>query len=83
MKHAKGLIYVAGVLLAYFLLEQVVPHYWPGIHLPNLELQNFIQSKLRVIGISHHLGVSVAIRAAIILLFPFATQFVLQKIDVD
>jgi hypothetical protein len=82
-KHAKGLIYGAGVLVGYLFLEQVVPHYWPGIHLPNLVLQEFIQSHLFVTGISNHLGVSVAIRAAIILLFPLATQFVLQKTDID
>ena len=83
VKHAKGLIYGAGVLVGYIFLEQVVPHYWPGIHLPTLVLQAFIQSHRNVTGISNHLGVSVAIRAAIILLFPFATQFVLQKTDID
>jgi hypothetical protein len=83
VKHAKGLIYGAGVLVGYLFLEQVVPHYWPGIHLPTLVLQEFIHSQRNVTGISNDLGVSVAIRAAIILLFPFATQFVLQKIDVD
>jgi hypothetical protein len=82
VKHVKGLIYGAGVLVGYIFLEQVMPHYWPGIHLPTLVLQEFIQSHRNVTGISNHLGVSVAIRAAIILLFPFATQFVLQKIDV-
>jgi hypothetical protein len=83
VKHAKGLIYGAGVLVGYIFLEQVVPHYWPGIHLPTLVLQAFIQSHRNVTGISNHVGVSVAIRAAIILLFPFATQFVLQKTDID
>jgi hypothetical protein len=83
VKHAKGLIYGAGVLVGYLFLEQVVPHYWPGIHLPTLVLQEFIHSHVNVTGISNHLGVSVAIRAAIILLFPFATQFVLQKMDID
>ncbi len=83
MKHAKGIIYGAGVLVGYIFLEQVVPHYWPGIHLPTLVLQEFSQSHHNVTGISNHLGVSVAVRAAIILLFPFATQFVLQKMDID
>ncbi len=40
-KHAKGIIYGAGVLVGYLFLEQVVPHYWPGIHLPRLVLQEF------------------------------------------
>ena len=83
VKHAKGLIYGAGVLVGYMFLEQVVPHYWPGIHLPKLVLQEFVESKLLVTGISDHLGLSVAIRAAIILLFPFATQFVLKKTEID
>ena len=83
VKHGKGIIYGAGVLVGYIFLEQVVPHYWPAIHLPNLVLQEFVQSNGLVTGLSNHLGVSVAIRAAVILLFPFATQFVVQRIDVD
>ena len=82
-KHAKGLIYGAGVLVGYLFLEQIVPHYWPGIHLPHLVLQEFTQSHLVVMGISSYLGVSAVIRAAIILVFPFAAQFVLQKIDLE
>ena len=38
VKHAKGLIYGAGVLVGYVFLAGVLPHYWPGIHLPNLVL---------------------------------------------
>jgi hypothetical protein len=83
VKNAKGIIYSAGVLVAYIFIEQVVPHYWPAIHLPNLVLPEFVQSNGLVTGLSDHLGLSVAIRAAIILLFPFATQFVLQRTDVD
>jgi hypothetical protein len=82
-KHAKGLIYGAGVLVGYLFLEQIVPHYWPGIHLPHLVLQEFVQSHLVVSAISSYLGVSAVIRAAIILVFPFAAQFVLQKIDLE
>jgi hypothetical protein len=82
-KHAKGLIYGAGVLVGYIFLEMIVPHYWPGIHLPHLVLQEFVQSHLVVRGISSYLGVSAVIRAAIILVFPFAAQFVLQKIDLE
>jgi hypothetical protein len=83
MKHAKGLIYAAGVLVGYLFLEQIAPHYWPGIHLPHLVLQEFVQSHLVVRGISSYLGVSAVIRAAIILVFPFAAQFVLQKADLE
>jgi hypothetical protein len=82
-KHAKGLIYAAGVLVGYMFLEQIVPHYWPGIHLPHLVLQEFTQSHLVVMGISSYLGVSAVIRAGVILVFPFAAQFVLQKIDLE
>jgi hypothetical protein len=82
-KHAKGLIYGAGVLVGYLFLEMIVPHYWPGIHLPNLVLQEFIRSRLEVRAISSYLGVSAVIRAGIILMFPFAAQFVLQRIDLE
>jgi hypothetical protein len=34
-------------------------------------------------GISSYLGVSAVIRAAIILVFPFAAQVVLQKTDLE
>jgi hypothetical protein len=51
--------------------------------LPNLVLQEFIQSNREVMGISNYLGVSAVIRAGIILLFPIAAQFVLRKTDVD
>jgi hypothetical protein len=81
-KNAKGIIYGAGVLVGYLLLEQVVPHYWPGMHLPNLVLQEFIESNRIVTGISDRLGLSMAIRAGIILLFPFAAQLVLRTTDV-
>jgi hypothetical protein len=83
VKHFKGLIYGAGVLVGYVFLEGIVPHYWPGIHLPNLVLQEFMRPNRVVAGFSNNLGVSVLIRAGIILLFPIAAQFVLQRTDVD
>jgi hypothetical protein len=83
VKHAKGLIYGAGVLVGYLFLEGIVPHYWPGVHLPNLVLQEFIQSHREVMGISNYLGVSAVIRVGIILVFPFAAQLVLQKTDLE
>jgi hypothetical protein len=83
VKNAKGLIYGAGVLLGYVFLEQVVPHHWPQINLPNLMLPVFLQSDGMVTGISGHLDLSFLVRAGIILLFPFAAQLVLQKTDVN
>jgi hypothetical protein len=83
VKNAKGLIFAAGVLVGYVFLEQVVPHHWPRIHLPDLVLQAFIHSNREVTGFSNHLGLWVAIRAGIILIFPLATQFVLQRTDID
>jgi hypothetical protein len=83
VKHAKGLIYGAGVLVGYVFLEQVVPHYWSAIHLPKLVMEVFVESNRLVTGISDHLGLSVAIRTALIVLFPLATQLILRKTDVD
>jgi len=51
MKQAKGIIYGAGVLVGYIFFEQVVVHYWPGVHLPKLVLQEFNQSNGDVTGI--------------------------------
>jgi len=47
-----------------FFWSRWLPHYWRGIQLPRLMLQGFIQSSRDVIGISDHLGISVATRVA-------------------
>jgi hypothetical protein len=46
-------------------------------------MEVFVESNRLVTGISDHLGLSVAIRTALIVLFPLATQLILRKTDVD
>ncbi len=78
VKSARGVFVSAGIVLGYIVLGVVVKHYWPSTELPRLLLQPFTHAN----GIADHLGFSMAIRAAIVAIFPVAAQFVLQKIDV-
>lgn len=82
MKHARGIMLAAGCLMGYIILRAVVHHYWPTVELPSPLLQLFAVSRGHVTGLTDHLGVSMAVRAGIILLFPLAAQFVLQKTDI-
>jgi len=71
VKHSKGVMVAAGVLLGYIILEMVVEHYWPGVDLPPVVPSQFdVHSKIP--GLLDHLAVFLVIRAGIILLFPFA-----------
>ncbi|MGA7156474.1 MAG: hypothetical protein WBY53_06495 [Acidobacteriaceae bacterium] len=81
----KGLIFAAGILLSYPLcVVLIVKHYWPTVHLPNLILTAFIRSANGTIThLADHLALSIAARAAIPLLFPFAAILLLQRRDVE
>lgn len=82
IKSSKGAMLAAGCLLGYLILGAMVKHYWPGFELPGLLLREFQFSHHTFAGFADHLGLSMAIRAVIILLFPFAAQFVLEKADI-
>jgi hypothetical protein len=81
----KGLLVSAGLLLSYPLgLVLIVKHYWPAIKLPNLLLTEFIRSSDgRIAGLADYLGISIAARAVITLIFPFAAIRFLQRRDVE
>jgi hypothetical protein len=81
----KGLLVSAGILLSYPIgLVPIVKHYWPTMKLPNLLLTEFIRSSDgRIAGFADHLGMSIAARAAVTLIFPFAAIRLLQRRDVD
>ena len=57
-------------------------HYWPAIEMPSLFLQQFTFAKGQVYSVADHLGLSMAIRSAVVLLLPFAAQVVLEKTDI-
>ena len=75
VKHSKGVMLAAGVLLGYSILKAVVKHYWPQIELPSLILQSFEEFT------PQSLITAVALRTAVILAFPFAAQLLLEKTD--
>jgi hypothetical protein len=81
LRHSRGLLLGAGVLIGYLILQGIAKHYWPGVHLPNLFVLPFAPGGRMSTGLADHLGLSLAIRAAIVLLFPFAAQLVLEKAD--
>jgi len=80
MKHARGVMLGAGIVLGYLILGAVVRHYW-SVDLPSLLLQEY--DLPRVSGeLSSHLGLAVAIRAAVILLFPVVAQVILEQSEI-
>jgi hypothetical protein len=85
VKHARGVILGMGSLLAYIVFAQVAKHYSAEIHLPSLILPlspQFTLAHRAATGFKDHLVSSIVGRACIILLFPVAAQFVLQKMDI-
>jgi hypothetical protein len=81
MKHSKGVMLAAGVLLGYMILKALVSHYWPSVDLPPLIAADFFGPGSRLPALANHLGAFLAARAAFILLFPIAAQLVLEKAD--
>ena len=81
MKHSKGVILAAGVLLGYIILKTVVNHYWPSVDLPPLIAAGFFGPSSRLPALANHLGAFLAARAGFILLFPIAAQLMLEKTD--
>ena len=81
IKNARGLFLSAGVFLGYLVLCMVVKHYWQ-VELPSLLLQPFAHANPMSGGIADHLSMAVTIRAILVLIFPFAAQFTLDRADI-
>jgi hypothetical protein len=82
MKSALGNMVGAGVLLGYVILAALIEHYWK-LKLPDLLLRTYIVSPGGgVSAIADHLGISMTIRAGVLLLFPIAAQLVLDRSDI-
>jgi len=81
----KGLLASAGLLLWYpIALVPIVKHYWPSVKLPSLMLAEFVRSADgRIVGFADHLGLSIAARSAMVMVFPFAAIWLLEKRDVE
>jgi hypothetical protein len=82
IKNARGLFISAGVFLGYLVLGMVVKHHWPGTELPSLLLQPFATGPHPVDALLPHFGLQITIRAVIVLFFPFAAQWVLDRVDI-
>jgi hypothetical protein len=83
VKSAKGVMLGAGILVAYIALKGVAAHYWPWITLPNVIPTEFAETASRQTGFADNLGLFLAIRAMVVMMFPFAVQLLLQKRDIE
>jgi hypothetical protein len=80
IKSAKGIMLGAGALLGYVVLKAIVEHYWPSAGLPGL-LPDLPLLAQTVSGIPGAMWLSLALRAAVVVLFPLAAQLVLERAD--
>lgn len=83
LARGRGVLLAVGVLLAYLIAKSVVHHYWLGVTLPDISLTEFAQSPHGNIGFADHLGLSIALRSALVVAFPVAAQWLLQSSDID
>jgi hypothetical protein len=82
LKHARGVVLGAGLLAGYVALGAVVKHYWPSVELPHLIPQPFQFGSHELHGLSDSFGFSLAAHALVMLLFPVAAQFLLERSDI-
>jgi hypothetical protein len=83
LKNALGTLAAGGLLAGYVILGGVIHHYY-DLQLPYLMLRGYVSSPVTgaVVGIADHIGISVAIRTAVLLLFPIAAQLILERSDI-
>jgi len=80
---SRGVMLSIGFLMAYLVAKSVVSHYWRDVTLPNLSLTEFSVSPSIDGAFAKNLGLIIALRAGIALLFPVAAQLLLQQRDID
>ncbi len=82
LKNALGIVAGGGVLAGYVILSALLDHY-TGYKLPELLLRVFNPpSHDGSMAFTNVLGVSMAVRAGVVLLFPIAAQLVLERSDI-
>jgi len=81
VKNALGVVMGAGTLACYVILSAVIKHNF-GYEMPDLLYRVYAISLGGVHGLQDHLGLSLALRAGIVALFPIAAQQVLNRIDI-
>ena len=83
VKNSRGVVLGAGLFAGYVVLGTVIKHYWPtAVQLPHLVPQLFALGEGGVHGLSDSFGVSMAIHALVVLLFPVAAQQILDRSDI-
>lgn len=82
LKRAAGVMLGAGILVCYLILSGLVPHYWPGVHLPSLIIGLFDFNHHGFYGLSGNLAVNFIVRAAVMLAFPIAAQLILDRSEI-
>jgi hypothetical protein len=82
LQRSAGVMLGAGILVGYEVLRGLLHHYVPAIHLPDLILGlfNFTHSPFN--GLSGNLGIAIAARTVVMLLFPLAAQVVLERSEI-
>jgi hypothetical protein len=81
MRRASGVIIGAGILVGYLVLRGIIGHYYPSVQLPN-PIPRLFDFTRQGVELSNHLGLSLLVRAAIMLAFPVAAQLVLDRAEI-
>jgi hypothetical protein len=81
LKRAVGIMLGAGILAGYVILDGLLHHYY-SIHLPSL-IPNLFQFEHHTpIALADHLGISLAARAVVMLLFPLTAQVIIERSEI-
>jgi hypothetical protein len=81
LKRAIGVMLGAGILVGYVILDGLLRHYY-SIHLPSLIPNLFRFEHQTPIALADHLGISLVSRTIVMLLFPLAAQFILERSEI-
>ena len=82
LKRAAGVILGAGIIVAYLILQGLIGHYFPSIHLPSLIIGIFNFDHHAFYGFSGNLALKITARAVVMLLFPLAAQLILDRSEI-
>ncbi|MGA1983414.1 MAG: hypothetical protein ABSG84_13230 [Acidobacteriaceae bacterium] len=76
-----GILLALGMVLVYVIAKAVVTYHWPDVILPDLSLTEFSFGPTGA-SFADHLGLAIALRAAVALAFPIGAQMLLQTRDI-
>ncbi|MFZ0662978.1 MAG: hypothetical protein WAM66_09825 [Acidobacteriaceae bacterium] len=82
LRRAAGVMLGAGILVAYLILRGLIAHYYPSVQLPNLIPNLFNFNHNSFYGLSNNIGWSLLARAAVMMAFPVAAQFILDRSEI-